>query len=57
MAGSPYVPTAKKYDPNDFQRVDGEPADPDPSTWGMQPDGSFLPPALTPSVPVATCPS
>lgn len=51
MAGSPYVPNAKKYDPNDFPRVEGEPADPDPSTWGMQPDGSFLPPAHTPSVP------
>ena len=41
MAGSPYVPTAKKYDPKDFQRVEGEPADPDPSTWGMQPDGTL----------------
>ena len=51
MAGSPYVPEAKKYRPQDFQRVPGEPADPDPSTWGMQPDGTFLPPALTPSVP------
>jgi hypothetical protein len=51
MAGSPYVPDAKKYDPNDFERVEGEPPDPDPSTWGMQPDGSFIPPALTPSVP------
>ena len=51
MAGSPYVPDAKKYRPEDFDRVDGEPADPDPSSWGMQPDGSFLPPASTPSVP------
>ena len=51
MAGSPYVPDAKKYDPKDFQRVPGEPPDPDPATWGMQPDGTFLPPALTPSVP------
>jgi hypothetical protein len=51
MAGSPYVPDAKKYHPGDLQRVPGEPADPDPSSWGMQPDGTFLPPALTPSVP------
>jgi hypothetical protein len=51
MAGSPYVKDAKKYDPADFQRVEGEPPDPDPSSWGMQPDGSFLAPALTPSVP------
>ena len=26
MAGSPYVPDAKKYDPKDFPRVEGEPA-------------------------------
>lgn len=51
MAGSPYVPDAKKYHPGDLQRVPGEPADPEPGTWGMQPDGTFLPPALTPSVP------
>jgi hypothetical protein len=51
MAGSPYVPNVKVYDPTTFPRVEGEPPDPDPSTWGMQPDGSFLPPALTPSVP------
>ncbi len=51
MAGSPYVPDAKKYHPGDLQRVPGEPADPQPGTWGMQPDGTFLPPAHTPSVP------
>jgi hypothetical protein len=51
MAGSPYVDDAKKYTPGDLERVDGEPPDPDPDSWGMQPDGSFLPPALTPSVP------
>ncbi|MFC0680578.1 LVIVD repeat-containing protein [Lysobacter korlensis] len=51
MAGSPYVPDAKKYDPKDFERVAGEPLDPDAASWGMQPDGSFLPPAETPSVP------
>jgi len=51
MAGSPYVPDAKKYHPGDLERVPGEPPDPDPASWGMQPDGTFLPPALTPSVP------
>lgn len=51
MAGSPYVPDAKKYDPQNFERVAGEPADPDPASWGIQPDGSFLPPTSTPSVP------
>ena len=51
MAGSPYVPDAKKYHPDDFERVEGEPVDPDPASWGMQSDGSFLPPASTPSVP------
>ena len=51
MAGSPYVLDAKKYRPEDFERVAGEPSDPDPASWGMQPDGTFLPPASTPSVP------
>jgi hypothetical protein len=51
MAGSPYVANARKYHPADYPRVEGEPPDPDPGTWGMQADGTFKPPALTPSVP------
>ncbi len=48
---NPYSRTAKKYDRSDFEFVPGEPADPDPDSWGMQPDGSFKPPAETPMIP------
>lgn len=51
---NPYSRTAQKYDPanpGDFQHVPGEPKDPDPASWGMQPDGTFKPPAETPMIP------
>ncbi len=47
MAGSPYVPNAKKYDPKDFPRVEGEPPDPDPSTSEIPQTSGLLPSLLT----------
>lgn len=48
--GSPFAPGAQRYDPAAYPRTPGEPPDPQPGTWGMQPDGTFKHPERTPVV-------